>query len=242
MNIDISLADRIIRFYEEISALSIQLPDDYYLINPLLGDQREKVKKTIEAFYRTYYNDSNKRRLILGSSPARKGSAVTGVPFEDARHLEKISGNIFADYSVTRGASDFLLDVINIYGGRTCFYTKFYMNFVCPFGIVKINNHGHVTNCNYYDDRRLVESLTSLIVYSIKHQIALGIDNSVCYCIGSGKNYEFLSKLNDEYVFFKKIIPLEHPRYIMQYNSINKEFFVDKYMKALCDKDGDGVI
>lgn len=35
------------------------------------------------------------------------------------------------------------------------------------------------------------------------------------------------------YNFFEKIIPLEHPRYIMQYNSKNKETFINKYLAAL---------
>ena len=42
-------------------------------------------------------------------------------------------------------------------------------------------------------------------------------------------------QINEKYGFFDKIIPLEHPRFIMQYNSKNKDFFVEKYMKALSE-------
>ena len=37
---------------------------------------------------------------------------------------------------------------------------------------------------------------------------------------------------NEQYHFFEKIIALEHPRFIMQYNSKNK----DKYLSVLHDK------
>ena len=59
-----------------------------------------------------------------------------------------------------------------------------------------------------------------------------GKNNSI-YCIGSGENYEFLKKINEKYCFFDKIIPLEHPRFIMQYNSKNKEYYLNKYLSAL---------
>ena len=37
---------------------------------------------------------------------------------------------------------------------------------------------------------------------------------------------------NEQYYFFEKIIALEHPRFIMQYNSKNQ----DKYLSVLHDK------
>lgn len=41
--------------------------------------------------------------------------------------------------------------------------------------------------------------------------------------------------MNEEHRFFGKIIPLEHPRFIMQYNSKRKDEFIKKYLNALCD-------
>ena len=107
------------------------------------------------------------------------------------------------------------------------------MNFVFPLGIVKINLKGRQVNVNYYEDKELEKDLYSFMIESIQDQIDLGIDRSVCYCIGSGGNYNFLSRLNKEFNFFEKIIPLEHPRFIMQYNSDRKEEFLDKYVNAL---------
>jgi len=125
-----------------------------------------------------------------------------------------------------------LFDYIREYGGCTKFYSDFYMNFVCPLGIVKINSKSNEVNCNYYESKKLQKALYSFIVSSIRTQMSFGIDTSVCYCIGSGENFSFLSKINEEHDLFKTIIPLEHPRFIMQYNSKRKEEFIDKYISV----------
>jgi hypothetical protein len=104
------------------------------------------------------------------------------------------------------------------------------MNFVCPFGLVRLNSNGNEVNCNYYENKKLQEILYPFIISAIHSQIGFGIDTSVCYCIGSGENYGFLSKINKEYKFFNTIIPLEHPRFIMQYNLKHKDIFLEKYM------------
>ena len=107
------------------------------------------------------------------------------------------------------------------------------MNFICPLGIVRINSKGNEVNCNYYENKKVQKALYSFMVESLKKQIELGLDTSVAYCIGSGENYAFLNKLNNEYHLFESIIPLEHPRFIMQYNSKRKDEFIDKYINAL---------
>ncbi len=109
------------------------------------------------------------------------------------------------------------------------------MNFVCPLGIVRTNSKGKEVNCNYYENKKLIEALYHFITSTIRSQIDFGIDTSVCYCIGSGENFSFLSKINNEHKFFKTIIPLEHPRFIMQYNLKSKEMYIEKYINALCN-------
>ena len=106
------------------------------------------------------------------------------------------------------------------------------MNFVFPLGIAKINPNGNEVNCNYYDIKNYEEKFEKYIIKSIKEIIQFNIDTSICYCIGSGKNYEYLLKLNNKYNFFEEIIPLEHPRFIMQYNSKNKDLYLNKYLEA----------
>lgn len=228
-----TFAQKVIQFDEDLSNISIELPEGFKIINPFNGDKKESVHKIATSFYKKFYNDRNNRRLILGSSPARRGTAVTGVPFEDAIHLQKETGIPIDKFYINKSSSGFLYEVIEKYGGCEKFYSDFYMNFVCPVGIVKINSKGKDVNCNYYDNKKLQEALYSLIIKSIKAQIDFGIDTSVCYCIGSGKNYEFMTKINNKYHFFKKIIPLEHPRFIMQYNSKHKDEFLKKYLEAL---------
>jgi len=230
-----TFAERILQFNDRLSHESIDLPAGFKVMNPFKGDQKELVRKITTAFYLKHYNDAHTRRLILGSSPARRGSAVTGVPFEDARHLQKETGIFIDRFIINQPASGFLYEVIREYGGCRKFYSDFYMNFVCPLGIVKTSSKGNEVNCNYYENRKLQEALYPFIVNTIRNQIGFGIDTAVCYCIGSGENYKFLSKINTENNFFNTIIPLEHPRFIMQYNSKHKDKFIEKYINALCN-------
>ena len=106
------------------------------------------------------------------------------------------------------------------------------MNFVCPLGIVKVNSKGNEVNSNYYENKKLENALYNFIIDSLKKQISFGIHTSICYCIGSGENFKFLTKINEQYKFFDKIIALEHPRFIMQYNSKDRNKYLKKYIDA----------
>lgn len=231
-----TLADKILQYNDNLSKISVKVPDGYKTKNPYNGETRNKIKEIATLFYKKYYNDTRKRRLILGSSPARRGTAVTGIPFEDAAHLQKETGIYIDEFYVNKSSSGFLYDVIEKYGGCDKFYDDFYMNFLCPIGIVKINPKGKEVNCNYYDNQKLQKALEPLIIQSLLSLVDLGIDSTICYCIGSGKNYEYLSKINQKYKIFNEIIPLEHPRFIMQYNTQNKEKYLEKYLNALNKK------
>ena len=230
---DESFAKHVLEYCQKLSTERPILPSGFKIINPFCGDQKEEVWKTMKLFYEKYYNDKCVRKLILGSSPSRKSSAITGIPFEDMNYLQTETGINFDQSVKTRTSSDFLHEVIQMCGGRRKFYNNFYMNFVFPLGIIKINSKGHEINVNYYENKDVERILYSFIVWSIRNQIELGIDRSVCYCIGSGQNYKFLCKINKEFGFFEKIIPLEHPRFIMQYNLNRKEEFLKKYLKVL---------
>lgn len=230
-----TFAEQILQFNEKLSRRSFDLPSGFKIINPFQGDQKEQVRKVTTAFYQKYYNDTHTRRLILGSSPARRGTAVTGVPFEDAKHLQSETGIFIDKFYINQSSSGFLYDVIREYGGCKKFYTDFYMNFFCPLGLVRTNSKGNEVNCNYYENKQIQKILSPFIISTIRSQIGFGLDTSVCYCIGSGENYDFLSKINNEYNLFDTIIPLEHPRFITQYNSKHKDMFIEKYLNALRD-------
>lgn len=230
-----TLAEQILQFYQKLSQEVLDVPTGYKVVNPYNGAQKNNVEKVTTAFYEKYYNDAGTRRLILGSSPARRGSSVTGVPFEDGRHLQSETGIYIDKFYISQSSSGFLYDVINEYGGCKKFYTDFYMSFVCPLGLVRINSRGNEVNCNYYENKKLREAVHSFVISALQSQMKFRIDTSVCYCIGSGENYNFLAKINKEYNFFNTIIPLEHPRFIMQYNSKNRDIFLEKYINALRD-------
>ena len=231
-----NFSEMIFQFDQKLSNVKIDLPDPYKIINPYSDRNKKQVLQMVQIFYQKYFNDTNKRRLILGSSPARRGSAITGVPFEDASNLQKETGISIENLHISNAASDFLNEVIDKYGERTKFYHDFYLNFVCPFGICKTSSKGNPVNCNYYENKQVEEIVTPLIISALKTQINFGIDTSVCYCIGSGQNYQELSKINKKWRFFQKIVPLEHPRFITQYHPEDKEKYLHKYLNALMYK------
>ena len=231
-----TFSDTVLEFNEWLANISLELFDNYSISNPFNGKNRIQIKEITNAFYKKYYNDHNKRYLILGSSPARKGSATTGIPFEDASHLYKETGIMIDNFSINKSSSNFLYDVMEQYGDCQKFYKDFFMSFVCPLGIENVNSKGNIVNANYYENKKLEKALHNFIVDSLKKQIAFGIDTSICYCIGSGENFKFLTKINEEYHFFDKIIALEHPRFIMQYNSKDRNKYLDKYITSLNNK------
>lgn len=70
------------------------------------------------------------------------------------------------------------------------------------------------------------------MIASLKKHISLGLDTSEVFVLGK-KNADFIHKLNKEEKLFDKITVLEHPRYIQQYKSKEKEIYIDKYIVAL---------
>lgn len=74
------------------------------------------------------------------------------------------------------------------------------------------------------------------IVKCIKDQISLLNPGPTCFCLGEGTNFKIFSKLNKEHRFFEKIIPLSHPRWVMQYRRKRIGEFVDKYIEVLASE------
>lgn len=227
------MAQEILEFNDNLGRVSLEVLKGFNLINAFNGVNKDTVKRVLYKFYTKYYNDTDKRFMILGSSPARRGTALTGVPFEDINHLQEDTGISLDAFGANKRSSSFLYEVMEEYGGRQNFYKQFYMSFVCPLGIEKINLKGNWVNCNYYENAALKKCLYPFIVDSLRRQIDFNIDTSVCFCIGSGENFKFLTNINNKYHFFDTIVPLEHPRFIMQYNADRKEEFMQKYVNAL---------
>ena len=174
-----TFSEKVLKFNEKLAHKEVKLPEGFRVVNPYSGNQKELVREVATAFYQKYYNDLRSRRLILGSSPARRGSAITGIPFADAQHLQRETGILMDKFCINRPAGDFLYDVISKYGGCERFYADFFMSFVCPLGIAKANAKGKEVNCNYYENKNLQEALYSFMVSSMRSQIDLGVDRLV---------------------------------------------------------------
>ncbi len=181
----------------------------------------------MRTFYGKYYNDNVQRSLILGINPGRFGAGITGVPFTDPIRLETACGikNTFTKRQEL--SSLFVYDVINAYGGCNVFYKQMYISALCPLGFVKDDK-----NYNYYDDTSLMKIVEPFIISHLHAQIAFGVSTARVYCLGQGKNFQYLEKLNNQHLFFREIIPLPHPRWVMQYRLKKKEEYVQSYLTA----------
>jgi hypothetical protein len=225
-----TFADKIISFNKKI-VFEGSLPKNISIMNPFKENKEAMLIST--KFYKKFYNDTNKRHLILGINPGRFGAGVTGVPFTDTKRLLEECGLKFDGKPTHEPSATFIYEMINAYGGVEKFYSKFYIHSICPLGFTIINDKGKEINYNYYDSNELTEMVYDFIIGNIKKQISFGIGTDVCFCFGTGKNVTFLRKINEEFHFFKKIVPLEHPRFIMQYKSKSKQFYLDKYLEEL---------
>ncbi len=191
----------------------------------------EVANNIASCFYKKYYNDNERRHLILGINPGRFGGGITGVPFTDPKRLIEKCGIQYNGDLKHEPSSVFIYEMIDAFGGAEKFYKKFYINSICPLGFT-INKEGKEVNYNYYDSKELTAAVYDFIIENIKTVIALGVYTDTCFCFGTGKNEQFLRKLNDEHKFFGKIVALEHPRFIMQYKTKSKQVYIDKYISA----------
>ncbi len=225
-----TFADKVIAFNRTLDFQG-ELPPGIRIMNPFRED--ETIIPISSAFYQKFYNDAEPRRMILGINPGRFGAGVTGVPFTDTKRLSEQCGIAYSGKETHEPSAVFVYDVIEAYGGTHRFYQDFYINSLCPLGFTKVDAKGRETNYNYYDSRELTEAVRGFIVASVRRQLEFGIRTDICYCFGTGKNERFMRALNQEYRFFDRIIPLEHPRYIVQYKLKSKQQYIDKYLDAL---------
>ncbi|MDB5026078.1 MAG: glycosylase family protein [Mucilaginibacter sp.] len=230
-----TFADKVNRFNEQLEYTGAALPQGIRIMNPFR--EFEQTTSISEAFYYKYYNDNNPRYLILGINPGRFGGGLTGIPFTDPKRLKIECGIDYSGKATHEPSSVFVYEMIHAYGGLEAFYKKFYINSLCPLGFTTADAKGKEKNYNYYDSKPLANAVHGFIVDNIARQISLGVITEVCFCFGKGKNENYLRKLNGEHHFFRKIIALEHPRFIMQYKTANKQFYIDKYLSAFGSVD-----
>ncbi|NCA86351.1 MAG: SMUG2 DNA glycosylase family protein [Clostridia bacterium] len=222
-----TFADKAIGFHQQ---LQLELPgSDVDVMNPF---QNTTVMEMVKRFYKRFFDDDRPRTFLFGINPGRFGAGITGISFTDPIHLETKCG-IANDFGKKHElSSQFIYQVIDAVGGAGKFYSKFYFTAVSPLGFTHSGK-----NINYYDEPALEQLVTPFIHKTLHAQVAFGANRRCAICIGGGKNYKFLSRLNDDLQLFDEIIPLEHPRFVMQYRRKAVDEYINKYLAALekCD-------
>lgn len=224
-----SFGEKVIAFNKKLN-FTDALPDGFQVLNPYLDNPETMV--VMEQFYNTFYNDSLQRKFIVGINPSRHGAGVTGVPFTDTKRLESVCGIPMHSAHTHEISSVYMYDMIAEFGGAADFYRQFYVNSPFPLAIVRKNGAGKWLNANYYDDVKLFKSVKDFMILSLRNHISLGLDTSQVYILGK-KNAQFIQKLNSEANLFGALKVLEHPRYIQQYKSKEKQLYIDKYILTL---------
>jgi hypothetical protein len=223
-----TFADRIINFNTHLE-YNQSLPKGFDVLNPYMDNP--ETMEVMRAFYHKFYNDNRQRKFIIGINPSRHGAGVTGVPFTDTKRLESECGIVMKSAHTHEVSSVFMYDMIKAYGGVTKFYNDFYINSPFPLAIVRKSKDGKWLNANYYDDEALFKSVKKYMIETLKKHIALGVDTQKVFVLGK-KNATFLQKLNKEATLFGEMVVLEHPRFIQQYKSKEKQLYIDKFLMS----------
>ena len=79
----------------------------------------------------------------------------------------------------------------------------------------------------------LMKAFEPFMLRCIRRQLETMPVFPVCYCLGEGENFRYFSRVNERYGFFKEIIPLPHPRWVMQYRRKRIAEFADEYVTQL---------
>ena len=218
------ISSELIRFYTSLR-IDSALPSGIGLLHPQAD---ENVMGVVGIFLNTYYADQHPRQLIFGINPGRFGAGTTGINFTAPKQLTEKLQIEHGFRNQTELSAEFIYEVIDRYGGPRKFYGDFFLSSVSPLGFVKDGK-----NLNYYDDKQLMQLVEPFIIKSIAQQLRIFRPSQVCICIGGEKNFKFFVALNNKMQFFKEIIPLPHPRFIMQYRRKQKESYLLEYLTAL---------
>jgi hypothetical protein len=181
-----------------------------------------------EQFYPRYYNDNRPRAFIFGINPGRHGAGVTGIPFTDPIRLAEKCG--IENGFPKRGelSSEFVYAVIDAFGGPAAFYSRYHFTALSPLGFVRNGK-----NLNYYDDKTLMKASEPFMLRCIRRQLKTMPAYPICHCLGEGENYNYFSRINERYRFFEAIIPLPHPRWVMQYRRKKINAYINLYLESL---------
>lgn len=223
--------DKVVDFNRQLH-YSGKLPEGFQVLNPYLDNS--ETMRVMQEFYHKFYHDPNPRKFIIGINPSRHGAGITGVPFTDTKRLESVCGIKMQSAHTHEISSVFMYDMIAEFGGAKDFYNQFYINSPFPLAIIRKTAGDTWVNANYYDDTVLFEMVKDFMIVSLKKNISMGLDTSQVFVLGK-KNAKFIHKLNNEAQLFERLKVLEHPRFIQQYKSREKQIYIDKYILTLND-------
>lgn len=218
-----SFLENILEYIKGFEQHLPKLPDG---IHPLLPYQQQDVLELAEKFYNKFYSTNTSRSLILGINPGRLGAGSTGIPFTDAKRLLEDCG-IQNQLKTYEPSSVFIYKMIEAYGGTDLFYSDFFISSTSPIGFVKNGK-----NYNYYDEQNLLTRLKPYIQFQLERLLKLDLKRNKIFCLGEGKNYQFLNELNKSKQWFNEIQALPHPRFIVQYKSKEMDSYIDRYIQA----------
>lgn len=218
-----SFSTKATRYFYNLKIPS-RLTKNVEILNPY---RITEVSSVVKSFYEKFYNDERERLFILGINPGRFGGGLTGISFTDPVALRESCG--IRNNLGTRKelSSKFIYTVAEEYGGVQRFFLKVFLTAMYPFAIIKDGK-----NYNYYDEKMLGEKLRPEIINNMCSQIEFGARRDYAILLGK-KNAEFFCNINEQYKFFKKMMVLEHPRYIMQYRLKKMNIYIKKYIEAI---------
>lgn len=218
------LSETILSFYQGLVPPP-RLPKGILVMNPYRDTY---IQGICRQFYEKYYHDTQPRTLMLGINPGRFGSGTTGISFTDPIRLETACGIPNTLQKKPELSADFIYRMIEAFGGPGSFYRKYFISAVSPLGFTRDGK-----NINYYDDKKLEQAIRPFATSCISRVVEMGMSRDRCYSIGEGKNYAFLVKLNEEHGWFNEILPLAHPRFIMQYRRKQLAQHIKGYLDQL---------
>ncbi len=228
-----TLADRLLEHVLSFRLEGVRLPPGVAVLDPFNGAHGAEVRRIVTAFHRKYFSDRRPRLLMLGINPGRLGAGSTGLSFTDTKRCESDLGIPVHGLRTHEPSSDFFHRMVRAAGGPEAFYGRVYVHAVCPLGFVKQGPSGMAVNLNYYDDPALEQAVTPFVERWLRTLVDCGMRTDLVFCIGTGRNAGYFTKLNERLRLFDRVIALEHPRYIMQYKAKQLESYIRKYTGAL---------
>jgi hypothetical protein len=219
-----TFGQRVVGFFLHVERPRITTPG-FDIMDPY---QSADVQAALQTFCATFYGDHRQRLLILGINPGRFGGGITGISFTDPWALHNLCGIHTSITGQRELSSEFIYAMIDRYGGPPAFFQDCFLSAVLPFGLLR----GKL-NVNYYDDRALMSELTCYILRTLRMQIDFGVRRDIAIVLGTGKNLDFLTRLNNEHALFGRLVALDHPRFVMQYRRKRLDEYLDRYVETI---------